>query len=374
MKFFTLLGFILLLLPSSLLSQGSRQRVSGRISDAATGEPLPGASILIEGTTTGTVTGLDGDYSILVSGGETVLVFSFLGYVDQQVTVGNQQTIDIKLEEDITSIDEVVVTIQAKGQIGARQQQINSSTIKNVVAPDRLQENPDANAVEAIGRLPGISVIRSGGEGSQIVIRGLEPRYTNVTLEGVEMPASSNTNRGTNISGISQYILQGVEVYKALTPDMEANAVGGTVNLKLQETPSGLHYNLMAQGGYNDLNNYFGNYKFLGDISNRFLNDKLGVFFALSAERVMRSTHTMSAGYGLQATEVDILLNSSSLNIIDRLNYRQSATLSLDYRVHPSTKLKLYGLWSHSNVDQKRQSKNYGHTGSYCRNLRMHPW
>ena len=115
---------------------------------------------MIEGTATGTVTGLDGDYSILVSGGEKVLVFSFLGYIDQKVTVGDQRTINIRLEENITAIDEVVVTTQAKGQIGARQQQINSNTIKNVVAPDRLQENPDANAVEAIGRLPGVSVIR----------------------------------------------------------------------------------------------------------------------------------------------------------------------------------------------------------------------
>ena len=364
MKHFTLLSMLFLLLTTGLHAQGNRQRVTGRITDGTTGETLPGASILIEGTTTGTVTGLDGDYSILVSGGETVLVFAFLGHVDQKVTVGDQRTINIRLEEDITSIDEVVVTTQAKGQIGARQQQINSNTIKNVVAPDRLQENPDANAVEAIGRLPGVSVIRSGGEGSQIVIRGLEPRYTNITLEGIEMPASSNTSRGTNIGGISQYILQGVEVYKALTPDMEANAVGGTVNLKLQETPSGLHYNVMAQGGYNNLNDYFGNYKLLGDISNRFFNDKLGVFFSVSAERVMRSTHTMSAAYGLESAEVDILLNTSHLNIIDRLNYRQSATLSFDYQVHPSTKLKLYGLYSHSNIDQKRQSKKYGHTGS----------
>ena len=84
MKFFTLTGILLLLFSTNLLAQGSRQRVTGRISDAVTGEPLPGASILVEGTTTGTVTGLDGDYSILVSGGETVLIFAFLGYVDQQ--------------------------------------------------------------------------------------------------------------------------------------------------------------------------------------------------------------------------------------------------------------------------------------------------
>ena len=353
----------LLILP--VLSQGTGEiRISGRITDGETGEVLPGASILIEGTARGTVTGLDGDYTLLVPGGETILTYSFLGYVDQQITVGDQRTINIRLVPDITSLDEVVITVQAKGQIGARQQQINSNTIKNVVSPERLQENPDANAVEAIGRLPGISVLRSGGEGSSLVIRGMEPKYSNVTLEGINLPATGGGSRATNISGISQYVLQGVEVIKALTPDMEANAVGGTVNLKLQETPAGLHFNVMAQGGYNNLNTYFGNYKFLGEISNRFLDNKLGIFFSANAERVNRSVETMSASYGLQSAEVDILLNSANLNLIHRIRMRQSMTLSMDYQVHPSTKIKLYGLYTHSSGEYDSQTKSYSMGGA----------
>lgn len=365
MKIKSFFGIILLLLATSVIAQQGRIRITGKVSDGENGESLMGASVLLKGTTHGTISQLNGDYDILVDGEESVLVFAFIGYTDQEVTVGNQRQIDITLEQSTEQLEEVVITAQAIGQIGARKSQINSSTIKNVVAPDRLQENPDANAVEAIGRLPGVSVLRSGGEGSQIVIRGLEPRYTNVTLEGVSLASSSNTNRGANLGGISQYILQGVEVYKALTPDMEANSVGGTVNLKLQETPTGFHYNVMAQSGYNSQNNYFGNYKLLGEISNRFLDDKLGVSFSASAERVNRSTQTMSAGYGSgESTEVDILLGSSNLNIQNRINYRRSATLSLDYRVSRSTSLKLYGLYSYNNVETSRQSKSYGHTGS----------
>ena len=364
MKFKSFCGIILLLVASSLSAQQGRIRVTGKITDGETGEALPGAAVMVKGSTMGTITELNGNYSIMTAGEESVLVFSFIGYTDQEVTVGNQRTIDIVLESDATSLDEVVITMQAKGQIGARNQQLNSTTLVNVVSPDRLQENPDANAVEAIGRLPGVSVLRSGGEGSQIVIRGLEPRYTNVTLEGITLPSSSNTTRGANISGISQYVLQGVEVYKSLTPDMEANSVGGTVNLMLQDTPEGLHYNIMAQGGYNNLNSYFGNYKLLGEVSNRFFDNKLGFFLSLSAEKVNRSTQTMSAGYGLIGEDVDIYLNNSNLNIINRTNYRKSATLSLDYRLTSSTKLKLYSLYSHTNVDQSRQSKTYGHTGA----------
>ena len=223
MKYLSFWGIVFIFLANSLAAQQGRVRVTGRITDGETGESLPGATILVKGTSTGTITELNGDYSILVPGEDAILVFSFLGFTDQEMTVGNQRTINIVLEAGREQLDEVVITMQAKGQIGARNQQINSNTLVNVVSPDRLQENPDANAVEAIGRLPGVSVLRSGGEGSQIVIRGLEPRYTNVTLEGVNLPASSGTTRGTNISGISQYVLQGVEVYKYLTPEIESN-------------------------------------------------------------------------------------------------------------------------------------------------------
>ena len=178
MKIRVLFLSIIMVLASNLDAQQGRIRVTGRISDAATGEVLPGASVVVKGTTIGTISELDGEYEIFVPGEDVVLAYAFLGYTSQEISVGQQIRIDVALTQNTEELEEVVVTTQARGQIGARQSQINSSTIKNVVAPDRLQENPDANAVEAIGRLPGISVLRSGGEGSQIVVRGLEPKYT----------------------------------------------------------------------------------------------------------------------------------------------------------------------------------------------------
>lgn len=375
MRTIILLTLIGLFLSTNVFSQ--RTRVSGIIIDGETGNSLPGASILIEGTATGTVTDLAGNYSILVPGEESVLVFSFIGYLDQQITVGNQRTINVQLEVDIANIEEVVITLQAKGQIGAQQRQINSSTIVNVVAPDRLQENPDANAVEAIGRLPGVSVLRDGGEGNALVIRGLEPRYSNVTLDGLKLPSTSTNDRMANISGISQYALQGVEVFKALTPDMEANSVGGTVNLQLQGIPDGFHFNVMAQGGYNNLNNYFGNYKLLGEASNRFFNNKLGMFFSVVAENVNRSVETMSASYSTPYSEGEgHPMNSTVLNKITNIKSRASATFLMDYQIHPSTKLKLYGMYTHSGTDYESQSKGYnlGGAGSVSYSQRDNPF
>ncbi len=356
---------MLCLFLTSYAQENGQVRITGKVSDATTGEPLPGVNIVIKDSYVGTVTGLNGQYSIMIQGSGKILTFSFVGYISQNIPVESTRVIDVSLSADLENLEEVVITAQAKGQIGARTQQINSNTIMNVVAPDRLQENPDANAVEAIGRLPGISVLRSGGEGSALVIRGLEPRYSSVTLNGVQMASTSSSGRETNLSSISQYMLQGVEVYKALTADMEANAVAGTVNLRLRETPQGFHYHVMAQGGYNDLNNYFGNYKFQAEVSNRVLKDKLGVSLSLNTERVNRSTQTMSAGYGTNnsSTETLFLLSNADLNNITTIKSRQNAMLTVDYKLLPSTTISLYGMYTYTKDDHERQTKSYNMEG-----------
>ncbi len=376
MKYFSLILSFVFASILSLSAQDGNIRVSGRVTDGSTGDVLIGATIIVKGTSIGAVSALDGDYSIMVPESGATLVYSFIGYTSQEFVVGDKRVIDVTLSIDATDLEEVVVTTQAKGQIGARSRQINSNTLVNVVAPDRLQENPDANAVEAIGRLPGISVMRNGGEGTGLVIRGLEPKYNAVTLNGIELPSTSGTTRGTNLSGISQYVLQGVEVYKSLTSNMEANSVGGTINLTLKETPKGLHTTLMAQLGYNALNSYFGNYKFLGEVSNRFFNDKLGVFLSLNAERVNRSVESMSAGYDYVDNTPQLHVGNANLNKITRLNERRSATLSLDYRLHRTTKLKLYGLYSYSGGLHESQSKAYtpDGAGSVGYNMSYNPY
>ena len=358
-RFSTLLCIGCFFFSSSTYSQNKQIRITGRVIDQTTNDFLAGATILVEGTDKGTISKMDGRYSLIVPGPEAVLVFSFIGYEDQKIPVNDQRVIDVQLSPIGVELGTVTITTQAKGQIGARQQQINSNTIKNVVASDRLQENPDANAIEALGRLPGLSVLRSGGEGSQLVVRGMQPQYTNVTLNGINLAGGQ-----ANLRGISQFALQGAEVFKALTPDLESNAVGGTINLTTPEVRDGLHYNILAQGGYNDLNSYFGNYLFQGEVSNRFFKKKLGVSLIATAEQVNRSVQTMSASYGIIGQEIDILINRSSLNLINRINTRRSLNLSLDYKLHSSTTLKFNGIYSYSNNDTKRQSKNYTHSGA----------
>ena len=113
---------------------------------------------------------------------------------------------------------------------------------------------PDANAAESVGRLPGISILREGGEGNKVVIRGLSPKYNKIMIDGIEVASTDEGDRSTNISMISPYSLEGIEVMKAATADQDADYIGGAVNFKIRTAETGgFKYDLIAQDTYNHL-------------------------------------------------------------------------------------------------------------------------
>ena len=331
--------------------------VSGIVLDEK-GEPVIGASVIIPGTQIGVATDINGRFTLEVPS-DARLRISYIGYEAKEEELEASSDMKISLEQTPKVLTETVITAQAIGQKNAILKQISSNTIKNVISAEKLQQNPDVNAIEAIGRLPGISVDRSGGEGAGFKIRGLDQSYSSVTINGEPFPVGLNA--------ISTYALQGVEVYKSLTSNLEANAVAGTIDLTLRETPKGLHYSLMAQSGYNALNNDFGNYNIVGQVSNRFFNDKLGVFLSLNTDRVNRSTELMSVGYNTNYTTNlgdPFYISSLGFNINERINYKQSAVLSLDFVASSSTTLNFQTFASASNSYSSNQSKYFGTEGS----------
>jgi TonB-dependent receptor len=344
--------------------------LQGIIADSISNEPLIGANVFVVGTSLGGATDIDGNYKVTnISDGTYKIRVSYVGYMTKDIVVtfkGNKiKHLDIKLSGKSVEGETIVVTAQASGQLQAINQQIQSTTIKNVVSPERLQQNPDANAAEALGRLPGLSLVRSGGEGTQIIIRGLDAKYSTITLDGVQLPSTDMNNRSTNISGLSLYLLEGVEVYKSITPDMDGNSVAGTVNLTLASAPEGPSFNILAQGGYNDLNKYWGNYAFQLSASNRFFENQLGVKLNLNAERVNRGRRTLGAGYTVAANTTgglgyeSVYLTNASLNNINDIRSKQAATLVLDWQFSKDSKLFFYNFFSSTGADYTSFNKAY---------------
>ena len=146
---------------------------------------------------------------------------------------------------------------------------------------------------------------------------------------------------------------------------MDANSVSGTVNMLLQTAPTGLHSSLTVQGGYNNQNSDWKNYKIFGEVSNRFLEDKLGVSFGASVERVNRSTQTLAASYAIESNNAPegefepMYVNGISLNDISNIIHRSSGTLVFDYRFSPKSTIQFSNFFSYNPTDNFSMSKTF---------------
>ncbi len=325
----------------SVLAQGSG-RVTGTVVDAASGDPLPGANIVVGGTSIGAATDLDGRYTISnAPAGTRTLVVTYIGYdrVEREVEIpaGGTLTADFQLDWEGVVGEEIIITAQAQGQVSAINQQLSSRTITNIVSADRIQELPDVNAAESVGRLPGVAIQRSGGEANKVSIRGLSPKYNTVTVNGVRVPSTGGTDRSVDLSLISSNMLSGIEVMKAITPDMDADAIGGSVDLKLREAPERLTVDFLAQGGYNQLQDYTGNYKFAGSVSNRFFNNRLGLIASFNIDDYNRSADKFSGDYRQDSDpltkESIIIVSNVGLRDESVQRGRTGASVVADYRI-----------------------------------------
>ena len=275
--------------------------ITGYVKDAKNGNLLVGANVFIVGTSLGTSAREDGQYKINnVKPGTYSVKASYIGYVTTEDSVTITDT-DINLDFNLsyTTIEgkEVNVTAQAKGQMDAINRQLNARSIVNIISSDRIQELPDANAAESVARVPGVSIKREGGEGNKVVIRGLSPKYNAITVEGTRLPSTDPDDRGTDLSMISQYVLDGIEVTKAGTPDQDADVLGGTVNFKLKRARPGFHFNFIGLGIHNGLKDTYEDNKLVFDISNRFWKDRIGILAQIDLEKRNRSSNELGASY-----------------------------------------------------------------------------
>ena len=119
--------------------------------------------------------------------------------------------------------------------------QLAAKSLVNVVSSDRIQELPDANAAESVARVPGVTIKREGGEGNKVVIRGLSPKYNSITVDGTRLASTDADDRSTDLSMISQYMLDGIEVTKAGTPELDGDVLGGSVNFLLKKAKPGFN-------------------------------------------------------------------------------------------------------------------------------------
>ncbi|MEN8158198.1 MAG: TonB-dependent receptor [Bacteroidota bacterium] len=349
----------------SLLSQ-TRATLTGVVKDRLSGEALIGATVSVMELNLGDASDLHGHYRInSLPPGDYTMEIRYIGYHSVRVPVSLQPGEELKQDVllDVESIvgEEAVITVQAKGQIASINQQLADNTIKNIVSAKKIQETPNANAAEAIGRIAGVSIVRSGGEGSKVVIRGLAPKFNKVQVEGISMASTGGDDRSTDLSMISPYMLDGIELSKAAMADQEGDVIGGSVNFILRQAPDEMTFDALLQGGYSSLNSSFNNYKLVIGGSNRFFGKRLGVFAQVDLERRDRSSNEVAVNYVNRTSRLDsfpISLGAMSVRDVRRDIQRAGATVVLDYRLKSGT-LKMSNFLSLINNRQEDRYELY---------------
>lgn len=253
-----ILGVFLLLLlcAGELVAQAGA--VVGSIIDADTRLTLAGATVRIEGTDVGAVSNADGRFTLRgVPAGRHELSVDFLGYAPGRETVevgpGAVVGLDIALSPQAIGVDGLAIVGQRRGQAAALGQQLAAPTITNVVAADQIGRFPDANIGDAVKRIPGIVVIQDQGEARFGLIRGTEPRLNSVMVNGERVPSAEAEVREVQLDLVPSDMVAQVEVVKALTPDMDADAIGGAVNIVTRAAPVERRISATLGSGYNFL-------------------------------------------------------------------------------------------------------------------------
>jgi TonB-dependent receptor len=214
-----------------------RRSIDGKVKDEANGDFLPGAAIYLDGTNYNTISDLEGNYSIQgVPAGSYILKVSYIGFEEysENITVSSGQVLthNIDLQPEYIELHGVDVIGQRQGQMKALNMQKEADAQKNIVASEQMERFPDLNTAEVLQRVPGVNISRDLGEGKFVSIRGTDPRFTQVQVNGEAIATPEDAERFVALNVISAVQLSEIEVTKSPTANMDGDAIGGVIDLK----------------------------------------------------------------------------------------------------------------------------------------------
>src|SRR5579862_8320254 len=237
------------------------QTIRGKVFDAATGEPMAGATVQLRQTRYATVVNLDGSYQFKnVKPGRYELAASLVGYkISKNVAITVSENLvttlpDILLDIDAKELVQVVVNTAGGSERGARNREKNGDVVQNILSEKTIQLLPDVTVANALQRVSGVTIQRDNtGDGRYAIIRGMDQRYNTTLVNGIKIPSPDDKYRFVPMDIFPSEMLERLEVIKALTPNMEGDAIGGTMNLVMKSAPE--HFLLTANisGGYSTI-------------------------------------------------------------------------------------------------------------------------
>jgi TonB-dependent receptor len=208
---------------------------------------------------------------------------------------------------------------------------------------------PNTNVADAVGRAPSVSLERDEGEGKYVQIRGTEPRLSNVTINGVNVPSPEGTVRNIKLDAVPANLVERIEVLKTLSASQDADGIGGTVNLVTRTAGEKAMYNFGGQGGYTPIQGGRTLGGFDGTVGKRFgAEKKLGFLLGGTFDRNNRGINDLepSQGTGSFNGQNLALVSSEDLRSYSYYRTRYGFAAGVDYNLKPGTSVYLKGLFS----------------------------
>jgi len=396
--------FLLLL----LYFTGQSQSIRGIVLDARTGEPMAGATVVVKQGGKKQFVQLDGNFTFKdLPPGDCEVEVSFANYKShsEHVTVAKARPAELKiiLEPAILELSTItVVSGNNESDRNTRSLEKKSNQLANILSAKNIQLLPDITVANVLQRVSGVTIERSSsGEARFPIIRGMEKRYINTLVNGIKIPSPDDKGRFIPLDLFPSELLERLEVSKSLTPSMEGDAIGGTINLVMKDAPASKLLQVNASVGYNNIFNNQDYLKFNNStinksspaeihgstyaavpadfpvghlnysklntpvneafgltIGNRFGRDKkLGVLFSGSYQNIFSGTQSTfflpnaQPGVNNLPQFIDLYYRRYSTD-----NQRLGLTAKLDYNFDQRNKLSLMNTYVRLNMLETRQS------------------
>jgi len=250
------LGLIIFIFTFSFNSFSQKTVLEGKVTDAQTGRPLTGVSVMIKSTNRGTSTDLEGRYTLNFSITSKIsLVFSYNGVTQQvddiEIKSGTLTTQDLSLTQKGKTEEAVIVrtTSTARKETAASliTFQKNTNTVASVISAEAIRRSPDRNTGEVLKRTPGASLI----DGKFLVVRGLADRYNQAMINGILLTSTEPDRKTFSFDIIPAQMIDNIVINKAFVPELPGEWAGGLIQVNTKDIPAKNFFNIQIGSGFN---------------------------------------------------------------------------------------------------------------------------
>ncbi|WP_184151085.1 TonB-dependent receptor [Sphingobium lignivorans] len=338
-----------LLAAASTTTVARAGELAGQVLDASGTRALQSARVVIAEINRTVETARDGSFLIpdLPAGTYTVQV-SYVGAEtkSETVTVPAQGRVTLNFGLSGYGPDDILVVGQAANLSSSLSRQRAADGVENVLTRDSIGQFPDQNVAESLRRLPGLNILNDQGEGRFVSVRGLDPELNAASINGTRVPAPESDVRSVALDVIPSELIESIEVKKTLTPDMDADTIGASIEIN---TTSAFDrkkdlFSVKLEGSYNDYADAL-TPKSSFDFSKR-LGDNFGIAGGFSYYKRKFETDNIEAADWTESDAGVYYAEEVQYRDYDVERERIGGSLNLDWRVSDSTKLYARGLYS----------------------------